>query len=255
MRRYLGRLIGAAVGVSGGWYGVVVGFLIGTLVDHLFQSRLENRRVEAFLFGTRPPRISREKLELWSLAALAARVSTLGGAPTDRQMRELRRYLGRQFDLGGLDELLDEVILYPESVSPEVMVAHWSEVGSGRKLWREEVICWLYELAGERPEGISPAVRSSIREVASLMGLSEEQVGGIEREAPFLEAEAAALLGVPRSADRQELRKVYRRLAAQFHPDTARTLAEEQRRTSEGAFLRIREAYERLMRHLDELDR
>ena len=87
------------------------------------------------------------------------------------------------------------------------------------------------------------------------MGLTADQLKSIEEEAPFLEAEAARILGVPRSASRDQVRRVYRRLASQFHPDTTVVLADEQRRSSEGAFVKIRDAYERLMNHLEELER
>ncbi|MFP4329700.1 MAG: DnaJ domain-containing protein [Spirochaetaceae bacterium] len=255
MSRYLGRLIGAAVGLTGGVYGVVVGFLVGTLLDNLLEERRNHRGLEAFLFTRRALGMPKERVELWSIAALATKLLTLRGSPLDEQLKVVRGYLGREFDLGRVDDLIEEVLLYPDALAEDLIVRRWSDLGENRKLWKEEVVCWFYELAGERDEGVSLEERGWIRRVAQLMGVAGEQLRQIEAEAPFLDAEAAGLLGVPRSADREELRRVYRRLASQFHPDTAGVLAEDQRRLSEAAFVRIREAYERLMRHLEELDR
>ncbi|WP_319559875.1 DnaJ domain-containing protein [Marispirochaeta sp.] len=55
------------------------------------------------------------------------------------------------------------------------------------------------------------------------------------------------ILGLNPEASLAEVRKVYKNLAAQFHPDTGKYLSDEQRRTSEEAFLRIREAHDRIM--------
>ncbi|MFW6337605.1 MAG: DnaJ domain-containing protein [Alkalispirochaetaceae bacterium] len=254
MRRYLSRLLGTLIGLSGGWYGVIVGFLVGTLFDTLLESRRRSRGVELFLREGRAPR---KRSELWILAALATRLTTLEGAPIREQIQGMRSYLGRHFELRNsqMEEIIDSVALHPRVVNENALLQRWVALGEERKLWPEEVVCWFYELAGERKDGIRPGEREWIRWIGRRIGLGESQLATIEAEAPFLEEEAAAILGVPRSADREQLRRVYRRLAAQFHPDTAVVLAEEQRRSSEGAFVKIRDAYERLMNHLEELDR
>lgn len=257
MRRYVGRLIGITVGLTGGWYGVIVGLLIGTLFDHLLESHHRSKGLGEFLSTGRGPRLKSRQLELWILAALATRLVHLTGSGTKEQTRQIRSYLGRHFELQGsrVDELMDQVALRPRILEEKSLIRRWMELRKERQLWTEEVVCWFYELAGVRNEGIQPEERHWIRAVAKEMGLTDEQLRGIEEEAPFLEADAAEILGVPRSASREQVRRVYRRLASQFHPDTTVVLADEQRRSSEGAFVKIREAYERLMHHLEELDR
>lgn len=254
MRRYLGRILGILIGLTGGWYGVVVGLLVGTLFDHLLENRRRSRGLEHFLQEGRAPK---KRGELWVLTALATRLTTLEGAPLKEQIQGIRSYLGRHFDLrdSQMEELIDQVALRPTVVNERALIGRWRALGQERKLWAEEIACWFYELAGERKEGIRPVEQEWIRWVCLQVGLSEEQLDGIEADAPFLEEEAAQILGVPRSADREQVRRVYRRLASQFHPDTAVVLAEEQRRFSESAFVKIRDAYDRLMTHLEELNR
>jgi uncharacterized protein (DUF58 family) len=63
-------------------------------------------------------------------------------------------------------------------------------------------------------------------------------------EADFL------LLGVNPEAGADEVRHVYKRLASQFHPDTGAPLSEVQRKASEEAFVKIREAYDRIIESL-----
>lgn len=257
MRRYAGRLVGIIIGLTGGWYGVIVGLLIGTLFDHLLESRRRGRGLQEFLATGRGPRLKPRRLELWTVAALATRLVYLTAPPTKEQSRQIRAYLRRHFDLAGsrVEDLMDQVALRPSGLREDALINRWRELRGERLLWTEEVICWFYDLAGERAEGIAPEERRWIRQVAAQMGLTEEQLRIIEAEAPFLDAQAAQILGVPRSASQEQLRRVYRRLASHFHPDTTVVLADEQRRSSEGAFVKIREAYERLMKHREELDR
>lgn len=73
---------------------------------------------------------------------------------------------------------------------------------------------------------------------------------GEERQQKREETENLAgeyrLLGLEPGAPLELVRKTYRALAAQFHPDTGAPLSAEQRKASEEAFLRIRAAYERI---------
>jgi len=54
------------------------------------------------------------------------------------------------------------------------------------------------------------------------------------------------VLGVPPTADRQEIRQAYLQLAAQYHPDKVSHLGEEFRQLAEKRFKEIQEAYREL---------
>ena len=56
------------------------------------------------------------------------------------------------------------------------------------------------------------------------------------------------VLGVGPDADQIEIRKAYRRLAAQYHPDKVAHLGEEFRRLADAKFKTIQAAYEALRR-------
>jgi len=52
------------------------------------------------------------------------------------------------------------------------------------------------------------------------------------------------VLGVPRDASPEEVRRAYRRLAQAFHPDKQQEQSEELRAVSKGAFAEVQQAYE-----------
>jgi DnaJ-domain-containing protein 1 len=70
-----------------------------------------------------------------------------------------------------------------------------------------------------------------------------------------LDEEACRLLGVGPDVNQDELRHTYRQLASQMHPDTGVALEMYQQDELAGAFVRIREAYERLLVQIEARDR
>ncbi len=56
-----------------------------------------------------------------------------------------------------------------------------------------------------------------------------------------------AVLGLSPDSSKTEVRKIYLKLAAQFHPDKADGLSDEQKKISEDAFKRIAESYGRII--------
>ena len=68
-----------------------------------------------------------------------------------------------------------------------------------------------------------------------------------EKEDHAAREEDYKILGLKPEANLTEVRRVYKNLASQIHPDTGLYLSEAQRKTSEEAFLKIREAHDRII--------
>jgi len=54
------------------------------------------------------------------------------------------------------------------------------------------------------------------------------------------------VLGVPSGAKEEEIRKSYKALVKQYHPDKVVTSSEEEKREVQEKFVQIQQAYERL---------
>jgi DnaJ-domain-containing protein 1 len=102
-------------------------------------------------------------------------------------------------------------------------------------------------------------VRERLRRLAEMIGLSDEWIrvalpldagGAGGAVGDRIDLQACKILEVSPDANLEEVKRAYRRLATHFHPDTAEGLSPEQRDASSVAFVRIREAYDRVVSQL-----
>lgn len=102
------------------------------------------------------------------------------------------------------------------------------------------------QIGGGKPE-ISGSTYRFIVDQCSRMGIENrcrDIAAGILKARDTTSYE---LLGVDPDTPPEELRRVYRTLAAQFHPDSLHGLSREQQEAAAEAFLRIRDAYEKII--------
>ena len=90
--------------------------------------------------------------------------------------------------------------------------------------------------------------RAAVRRVARVIGIS----GQADSVPDSGLSQAYEILGLPENADIREVKRVYRALASQFHPDSTGNLSPEQRNEAGEAFMRIQKAYELILAEEDE---
>ncbi len=254
MRPYIGRIAGVAIGALAGPVGALFGFLAGWLVDQFRAFGGSAGRLERFLDhpeGERPGALT----DRFAVAALVAAVAESGGPPHPAQVeralaepwptsappRRRRRLPGRQVTL---DRCLGSRREVP-AAAVAVRLSSWgpTEVSGLMNL--------LVAVACADPRGMSAAERAAIEEVGAALGVDAAVLRELERRHGGLDREACRILGVEPDADADAVRRAFRGLAAQLHPDTAVGLEPGQQRTMEDAFVRIRGAYDRLRLQLD----
>ena len=262
-----GRLGGALIGVVGGPFGIAFGFLIGLLVDQYAGDLQQRRSLERFLRdpATAPPRtIDGPSLSLIGVAVwLSARDGIVHTAHIEA-LRELlvrhhhprsRRDMVRAIDtavrlLGRFDaERLAHALAAQLNDGPargatgEVAKRSRNRLRIATDYSRSEVKLFLGAIAvGSAGVGTLP------HWLVPLLG--DAAVSGQFAVYDVLDPSACAILGVPPTATIGEVKSVYRRLAAQFHPDSASALDETQRNAATAAFIRITSAYETLLGQL-----
>jgi len=273
VRRYLGRGIGAVAGLPAGPGGVIFGFLIGALVDQYVRRAPLDGAFEGYL--ARPESEgSHDRALFYATATCTAVVLGSFGNPgsagndemvhriamtewprvdasgdphrnvTDRRRRVLRHALSRGplipwqrvvRDIARRRTRSSDPVPLPalESLLEIVVGAAVGMIGAGAVPDRGDAFT---DTEGYR----------LITELSDAAGIDLYRVSGGERLlAPLLDDDCR-ILGVSPEVTSEELKRVYRILVSQMHPDTAGGLDERRRRELSDALIRIRDAYDRV---------
>ncbi len=239
-RRFWGTLSGAVIGVLGGFYAALFGAAIGLLVDMLLNEFRCVRATRSYLSGKEAP--------LW-LPLVPVLAGSLLSSLTDHSTRArptvLVSYLRESTGITMSARLVERIVLCSSQVNwgrAESMSDAFAEAlePDARRLLIRAV--WAqFQRWGDAGSVRDRMVDFALSVIQDPAFASEVLV--VETD---LDEDACAVLGVRRNATSDEIRAAYRKLAAQFHPDTLGQLSDEQRRASEDAFKRIASAYEKL---------
>ncbi|MFW6292469.1 MAG: J domain-containing protein [Spirochaetota bacterium] len=243
MRRYWGTLAGLAVGLLGGVFGALFGLFIGFLVDLVWAEFRVHRATIGYLDGDAAPAWLPRQVALGGeLLGHLQPYPRVDPAAVDRLAAELRPFHPERWARRQVERMIVAAATHSWS-GIDVYAARLAAACPLDE--RERVVSAVWNAIGRA--GATLPAREEVRAIARRVGIDE---GFIARELVlrrFRDAEACAVLGIARDASRDEVRAAYRRLAAQFHPDTAATLSEQQRAATEQAFKRIQAAYETLL--------
>ena len=257
-----GKLVGLALGVFGGLLGAGFGLLIGHLLDVVAADYLLRRAIARYL-GSAGGRLPRQFVRIYAVASLtAAAVAGRGWIPEpatrasfarafealagDRAAK-WRRLRGR-LERWRVARYLDNAARLDSEIDPELLTVRVREILDARSARA------LLRLCLSLGPPVDGAARVRTRLIAHGIGIEGPWLDAALRGATTLDAVACEILGVSQNADLPDVRRAYRALAGQFHPDTATVLSPEQQSASARAFVRIREAYETLCGQLKESD-
>ncbi len=264
-------VMGGLFGLSAGVLGAVFGVIVGHLIDEVRWTRRMRRLMREFMRTAVPG----EELES-VLGAAAAAVpavfvygATRGGMYPAAGVQVVGGYLRERYGTTNharraIELACDEAIRCAESGDLGSHIADRPEREHRRDEGQEVFLSFLAArpavderaeivwLAGKLAGDGAVDAREWAEHVAQRLGVNPHVVVSAARRTGRLDERACMLLGVPQDADTEQVKRAYRRLAAQFHPDGARALEAHQRRQTEEAFIRIRRAYEQLMAELGE---
>jgi DnaJ-domain-containing protein 1 len=245
MRTFWGTLIGALIGLLGGVWGVVIGGGIGFLADLVLVDVRVVRACERYLTaGKAPAWLPRDLPRAGAMTRFAAGPSALSKRKVLTALREAQP---------------ESIEVHSSRIAERMIVT-----GGSVPLGREQLIARLAEPPSEQQQEtlrriwevleVIDAPRDAyvrLREVAAELGQAPAFIRNELQVPSRLPPAECKLLGVPRDATLSDLRSAYRALAAQFHPDASGGLSDEERKSSERAFIRIQLAYERLVKELE----
>lgn len=250
-----GKWIGGAIGwFIAGPFGAAVGYWIGSSLD-------SNGQSSSFFGADSSNAQSEEQVQqqgdrnsfLFSLLVLASYIIKADGRIMHSEMELVREWLrqnfGEEAKVQG-DQILRKIFEHSQSRGEaayrELIKQSCAEVvlhvdRSGRL----QLLNFLVMIA-QADGSVDPKEVDALKDVARWMQLSTSEVDSMLNMGHEDLESAYKVLGVRPDANDEELKKAYRRLALEHHPDRVAALGDDVRRAAEKKFQEINAAKDRI---------
>ncbi|HTA81555.1 MAG TPA: TerB family tellurite resistance protein [Bacteroidia bacterium] len=242
-----GKIFGAILGyLFARFDGAIAGFILGWFIDSLFLNPPKEGKADPFRGGTENMQGGDFHM---SLLALSAAVMQSDGATTRSELDYVKVFFVRQFGVERtkqymlmLRDMLKRQIPLEKVCFPMRQVTTYET--------RLQLLHYLYGVAHADGQ-FSDEERQVIYRIAVLLGISTLDMRSIgamftRGGAGVNKSVAYEILGIGANATDDEVKKAYRRMALESHPDKVTHLGEDLRKAAEEKFKKIQEAYEQI---------
>lgn len=229
------KWIGGGLGwVVAGPIGILIGFLLGSLVDSMTTDIVQST----------PGKTTPGDYAI-SLLVLIAAIMKSDGKVMKSELDYVKRFLVQNFGEEGAQEALTILkdLLKQEIPVEDVCDQISSKMDYASKL---QLMHFLYGLSHSDGRMEEPELRL-VEKIANALGIRSADNESIK--AMFVSNtldSAYKILEVDPSASNEEIKKAYRNLAVQYHPDKVAYLGEEFRVAANEKFQKLNEAYEKI---------
>lgn len=231
-----GKIGGAAAGLA---LGGPIGALLGTVAGHLAFDRRSDPEADA---------ARRQIVFTMGVIALSAKMAKADGIVTTDEVQAFRRVVEvSEGELRNVERLFD---LAQQTVDGYQAYARQiaDQFGDDPAIL-EDVLDALFEIA-KADGAVHERELAYLADVAAIFGFDEPAFARVSARHVAEEGDPYLVLGLTRDADDAEVKKRYRQLVAENHPDRAiaRGLPEEFVKVANDKLTSINEAYDRIAR-------
>ncbi len=231
------------------WMGAGLGFLrggplgavIGGTIEHFLAKKLQKKLQESL------PGIVHQGEFISCLVIILTRVAVESGTLTPKQVAVIHNFFMKNLgygapDLKSIDRLMDEV----QSKKPDIyrFVKEYKKSCQNNYNLLLLALCYQVILVENLPDEKNQAL---IKTVGLELGLSYDQHNEIRAKyslGPF--KTPYNILGLPSDASNDEIKKAYRKLVSEYHPDRVAQEDEETFHRAHLKFLEVQSAYQEL---------
>ncbi len=213
--------------------GGIVGFIIGSVVDEskVAVERLGQGKTTTGDFAV-------------SLLVLIAAVMKADGKVLKSELDYVKKYFVQAF---GENSAGEAIMMLRDILNQEINVRDVSFQIKSRMDYssRLQMIHLLFGVSFADGK-VHPAELDVINTISGYLGISSKDFDSIK--SMFIENTDAAykILEVEPSANNEEIKKAYRKMAVKYHPDKVSYLGEEFRNTANEKFKKVNEAYDKI---------
>ena len=254
-----GSWIGGFIGyMFGGSLGALAGIILGGLVDLVTggsASRIgysESEPPPSGRFGGAPP-VNERGSFLFSLLVLTAYIIKADGRVMHSEMEMVRQMLRQNFGNQAVREgeqillrLFDEQKRQGANGFKQTVRQCCGEMAMGMNYGQRLQLLNFLVMVAKADGSVPQSEIQALRDVAGWMRLQPTEVDSMLNLGGDTLEEAYKVLGVSPQATDDELKKAYRRLALEHHPDKVAALGEDIRKAAEKKFQEINAAKDKI---------
>jgi DnaJ like chaperone protein len=239
---WFGKIIGGGVGFM---FGGPLGALVGATLGHALLD--ERVRIEQGEHGPLSGVEQRQAIFFTAVFAMLGKIAKADGRVCEQEITAVRVFMveqlrlpvaAQQFAIGVFNEAKDNATPFEE------YARQFGQVFSGDVALRTMFYQVLFSVA--MVDGVlHPAEEALLRAAPVPLGLHPDIFDTVRRQFGHDLSHHYAVLGLEHGAPLAEVKKAYRRLAAEYHPDkvVSKGLPEDFSRFAEQKFKEINEAY------------
>lgn len=217
---WYGKFIGGTIGLfTGGPFGAIAGAAIG---HHFYDARNEDssRERERVRYEGHTDNERRQASFFLALFSILGKLAKADGRITREQGEAVISFLDRMGVTGSQRSFAIKVFNEAKNTpySVEDLAREFAQITRGRPDLRESMMDMLFEIA--LTDGhLHPGEEEVIRSVAAVLGFAPHDLQTIRNRHMAGEEHTYAALGLTPDATDDEIRRTYRQLVQEYHPD------------------------------------
>jgi DnaJ like chaperone protein len=240
----LNSILGAVGGfIFGGWIGAIVGLLIGMYSDRQGTAGNGQRQGGYSSFQGNPYSQQTVRSEFSkSLLILSAEVIRADGKILKSELEFVKQFLVQQFGR----QLAQEYLLQFKEIlnGPINLSETCSRINRIMQPQQRSMLCqYLFGIA-QSDGNVSKNEIEAIERIANLLRIPQYEFSQLKSMFWKDAANSYKILGLDKDATDQELKKAYRKMAIENHPDKVASLGDQHQKAAKEKFQKIQDAYE-----------
>ena len=242
MAKY-GKWIGAGLGFAlGGPLGALLGMFIGSALDNV--QIINPAQQTGNPYRKTAPYPGGRGDFMFSLTVLATAVMKADGRIMRSELDFVKAFLKRNFGIQATQEamsMMKELCKREIPLTEVCTQIRFNMDGSSRT----QLLYFLFGIAKADGEVSSPEIQL-LEQISDLIGIEKSMFISIKSMYYDDLDSAYHILGITSAASNEEIKKAYRKIAIENHPDKVGHLGEDIRKAAEEKFTQINVAYEKI---------
>lgn len=246
MRSWIFRIIGAAIGFyfTGSWFGAIAGGLGGMFLAAFTAKESNSKTFEQQQNSRSFSNYNPNERFSNQLNMLSAAVMRADGKVLKSELNFVKTFFHQQF---GASIAQRRVLELKDLLKSHIQIQNicWELNQIIQPGSKSQILYFLFGIA-DSDGHISDAELALLTEIANALRISPSEFDRIC--AMFIKdtTNDYSILGIDSSSTESEIKKAYRKLAIQYHPDKAAQLGPEYEQNAKEKFQKIQEAYENI---------